>query len=106
MAAGATFPSQRSNLSLRRQGASLRSRPVGLVGKGGIPRRDAMSSKQERFRIAILDDYQNAALSLADWSVLDERATVTVFNDHLSDSDAVVERLEPFDLVCCVCVGR
>jgi hypothetical protein len=59
-----------------------------------------MSSKQERFRIAILDDYQRAALSLADWSVLDARATVTVFSDHLADSDAVVERLQPFDIVC------
>jgi lactate dehydrogenase-like 2-hydroxyacid dehydrogenase len=59
-----------------------------------------MSSKQERFRIAVLDDYQHVALSLADWSVLDARATVTVFNDHLADSDAVVERLQPFDLVC------
>src|ERR1700726_2952788 len=59
-----------------------------------------MSSKQERFRIAVLDDYQNVALSLADWSALDERATVTVFNDHLADSDAVVERLQPFDIVC------
>jgi hypothetical protein len=29
-----------------------------------------MPSKQERVRIAILDDYQNVALSLADWSVL------------------------------------
>jgi hypothetical protein len=45
-----------------------------------------MSSKQERFRVAVLDDYQNAALSLADWSALDARATVTVFNDHLADS--------------------
>jgi phosphoglycerate dehydrogenase-like enzyme len=59
-----------------------------------------MPSKQERFRIAVLDDYQNVALSLADWSVLDERATVTLFNDHLSDSDAVIERLRPFDIVC------
>src|SRR6202040_1922646 len=59
-----------------------------------------MSSKQERFRIAVLDDYQNVAISLADWSVLDARATVTVFNDHLADSDAVVERLRPFDIVC------
>src|SRR5580704_11608962 len=64
------------------------------------PRRHAMSSKQERFRIAVLDDYQDVALSLADWSVLDARATVTVFNDHLADSDAVVERLQPFDIVC------
>ena len=59
-----------------------------------------MPSKPERFRIAVLDDYQNVALSLADWSVLDERATVTVFNDHLADSDAVIERLQPFDVVC------
>jgi phosphoglycerate dehydrogenase-like enzyme len=59
-----------------------------------------MSSKRERLRIAVLDDYQRVALSLADWSVLDRRATVTVFNDHLEDSDAVVERLKPFDIVC------
>jgi hypothetical protein len=59
-----------------------------------------MSSKQERYRIAVLDDYQDVALSLADWSVLDTRATITVFNDHLADSDAVVERLQPFDIVC------
>jgi phosphoglycerate dehydrogenase-like enzyme len=59
-----------------------------------------MPSKPERARIAVLDDYQNVALSLADWSAVDERATVTVFNDHLADSEAVVERLQPFDIVC------
>src|SRR6201998_4221531 len=58
------------------------------------------SSKQEPIRIAVLDDYQDVALSLTDWSVLDERATVTVFNDHLADPAAVVERLQPFDIVC------
>jgi phosphoglycerate dehydrogenase-like enzyme len=59
-----------------------------------------MPSKQERFEIAVLDDYPNVALSLADWSVLNGRASVTVFNDHLADADAVVERLQPFDVVC------
>jgi phosphoglycerate dehydrogenase-like enzyme len=58
------------------------------------------SSQQEPIRIAVLDDYQDVAISLADWSVLDTRATVTVFNDHLAESDAVVERLQPFDIVC------
>src|ERR1700686_3135264 len=58
------------------------------------------SSKQEHFRIAVLDDYQHVALLLADWSVLDGRATVTAFNDHLADSDAAVERLQPFDIIC------
>ena len=51
-------------------------------------------------RIAILDDYQNASLTMADWSPLAGRAAITVFNDHLSDSEAVVERLLPFDVVC------
>ena len=51
-------------------------------------------------RIAILDDYQNASLKMADWSPLTGRATITVFNDHLSDSEALVGRLLPFDVVC------
>src|SRR5437762_3937134 len=51
-------------------------------------------------RIAILDDYQNVALEMADWSPLAGRAAITVFNDHLSDVDKVVERLLPFDVVC------
>jgi phosphoglycerate dehydrogenase-like enzyme len=59
-----------------------------------------MMPPQERFSIAVLDDYQNVALSLADWSVLDDRASVTVFTDHLADADSVVERLQPFDVVC------
>jgi phosphoglycerate dehydrogenase-like enzyme len=59
-----------------------------------------MPSKPERFRIAVLDDYQNVALSLADWSALGERASVTVFNDHLAGPDAVIERLQPFEVVC------
>ena len=57
-------------------------------------------STQAQFRIAVLDDYQNVALTMADWSVLDGRASVTVFNDHLAEPDAVVARLEPFDIVC------
>ena len=51
-------------------------------------------------RIAILDDYQNVALSMADWSDVLVRAEITVFTDHLADQDAVVERLAPFDVVC------
>jgi phosphoglycerate dehydrogenase-like enzyme len=50
--------------------------------------------------IAVLDDYQGVALTLADWSKVTARARVTVFNDHLEDPDALVERLLPFDVVC------
>ena len=59
-----------------------------------------MSNRAEPIRIAVLDDYQNVALSLADWSGLDKRAAVTVFNDHMADPDAVVARLQSFDIVC------
>jgi phosphoglycerate dehydrogenase-like enzyme len=50
-------------------------------------------------KIALLDDYQDAALIMADWSPLDGRAEITVFGDHLSDPDAIVERLKPFAIV-------
>ena len=50
--------------------------------------------------IAILDDYQNVALRLADWSGVRRHADITVFNDHVADLAAVVERLRPFDVVC------
>jgi len=43
-------------------------------------------------RIAILDDYQNVALEMADWSPLAGRAVITVFNDHLSNFDEIVDR--------------
>lgn len=51
-------------------------------------------------KIAILDDYQNVALTMADWSGIAEQAEISVFHDHVSDPDAIVERLLPFDIVC------
>ncbi len=59
-----------------------------------------MSNRVEPIRIAVLDDYQGVALSMADWSGLDNRAVITVFNDHMADPDAVVARLQSFDIVC------
>src|ERR1700737_3169304 len=51
-------------------------------------------------KIAILDDYQNVALSIADWSAVAKRADITVFNDHTDQTDALIERLLPFDAIC------
>ncbi|MEO5686831.1 MAG: D-2-hydroxyacid dehydrogenase family protein [Burkholderiaceae bacterium] len=59
-----------------------------------------MAANNKPVTVAVLDDYQNAALRLADWAVLGARAAVSVFNDHLSDTDAVVERLKGFDVLC------
>jgi len=59
-----------------------------------------MSSDSEPVEIAVLDDYQGVALEMADWSVLNGRARITVFRDHLADDRALVERLRPFDVLC------
>lgn len=54
----------------------------------------------KRYQIAVLDDYQNVALESADWSVLRDRADISVFRNHLAEPEAVIERLLPFDVVC------
>ncbi len=59
-----------------------------------------MESTKQPLNVAVLDDYQNVAFSFADWSQLGERAIVTVFNDHISDPEALIARLAPFDVLC------
>jgi phosphoglycerate dehydrogenase-like enzyme len=50
-------------------------------------------------RIAVLDDYQSVAADFCDWSQLPEPADVVEFSDHVADPDALVARLQPFDVV-------
>jgi phosphoglycerate dehydrogenase-like enzyme len=50
-------------------------------------------------RLAILDDYQHVARSLAEWTRLEPEVEVEIFHDHLADPDALGERLEDFEIV-------
>ncbi|MSP78032.1 MAG: D-2-hydroxyacid dehydrogenase family protein [Dehalococcoidia bacterium] len=50
--------------------------------------------------IAVLDDYQGVALTLANWKALPGDARVTSFRDHLDDQAAVIRRLRDFEVVC------
>ncbi len=50
-------------------------------------------------KVAVLDDYQDAARSMADWTALPEGTEVEVFRDHLAEEDPLVERLQGFDAV-------
>ncbi|MSQ24274.1 MAG: D-2-hydroxyacid dehydrogenase family protein [Chloroflexi bacterium] len=50
-------------------------------------------------RIAILDDYQQIALKMADWGALAAEAKVDAFPDHLFDEAAVAARLSDYDVV-------
>ncbi|WP_438393994.1 D-2-hydroxyacid dehydrogenase family protein [Caballeronia sp. DA-9] len=49
--------------------------------------------------VALLDDYQNVAMKMADWNSLAPRAKVTAFPDHLDDVDALAERLHAFEVI-------
>ncbi|KII93863.1 hypothetical protein PLICRDRAFT_407388 [Plicaturopsis crispa FD-325 SS-3] len=50
-------------------------------------------------RVAILDDYQQVALTSADWSAIRDQIDITVFTDTIADEDALAERLHPFTVV-------
>lgn len=51
-------------------------------------------------RVAILDDYQNVALTLADWSSLGRDVEVVRFDHNLDRDDAIVSALASFDVLC------
>jgi phosphoglycerate dehydrogenase-like enzyme len=50
-------------------------------------------------RVAILDDYQGAALGSADWGSLGPAVDCRVFSDTLAELDAVAKRLADFEIV-------
>src|SRR5215470_7857877 len=50
-------------------------------------------------RLAVLDDYQQVAASLADWKGLLPGIDVVFYTDHLKDEDALVARLAGFEAV-------
>jgi phosphoglycerate dehydrogenase-like enzyme len=59
-----------------------------------------MAATATPMKIVILDDYQNVALKMADWSALQKRASIEVFSNTISNPDDLVARLLPFDVIC------
>jgi phosphoglycerate dehydrogenase-like enzyme len=53
-----------------------------------------------RLRCAILDDYINLALKVADWSKIDDRVDVTVFNQPFASPEAAAGALKDFEIIC------
>jgi D-3-phosphoglycerate dehydrogenase len=53
-----------------------------------------------RLRCAILDDYMNLALDVADWSKLEDRVDVTVFDQPFASQQAAAGALQDFEIVC------
>jgi phosphoglycerate dehydrogenase-like enzyme len=52
------------------------------------------------YRCAILDDYQNVALQVADWSPVAKDLDIKVFNEPLGGQDKVIRALADFEIVC------
>jgi len=50
-------------------------------------------------RAAILDDYQNVAKSMADWSPIAKDLEITVFNEPFADQQAAIKALQNFQVV-------
>lgn len=50
-----------------------------------------------KLKCAILDDYQNVALSLADWSAIDKQVEINVFRKHFENE--VINAVSDYDLI-------
>ena len=53
-----------------------------------------------RLRCAILDDYINLAMRMADWSKISDRVDVTVFNEPFASPEAAASALKDFEIIC------
>src|SRR5882724_1446347 len=53
-----------------------------------------------RLRCAILDDYFNLALKVADWSKIEDRVDVTVFNQPFASREEAASAVKDFEIVC------
>jgi len=51
-------------------------------------------------KVALLDDYQNVALRMADWSILGAQVQVIAFTDNVTEIGRLSERLADCEIVC------
>ncbi|MEK4368949.1 D-2-hydroxyacid dehydrogenase family protein [Paenibacillus sp. FSL R5-0473] len=52
-----------------------------------------------KLRCAVLDDYQNVALTSADWGPLMDQVEIQTFNNYMGSEEKVIQELQGFDIV-------
>ncbi|GMA65064.1 hypothetical protein GCM10025859_55040 [Alicyclobacillus fastidiosus] len=52
-----------------------------------------------KMRCAVLDDYQNIALSMADWSLITDSVEVRVFNQHFHSEDELINAVSDCEII-------
>ena len=50
--------------------------------------------------VAVLDDYQNVTKKFGNWSNLDDKINLKIFNKYFDNSDELVKCLSDFDVLC------
>lgn len=51
-------------------------------------------------QIAVIDDWQNVASGVVDWSALDAAGQVHFLHDYPADTAVMIERLKAFEVIC------
>ncbi|WP_116886233.1 D-2-hydroxyacid dehydrogenase family protein [Pseudomonas syringae] len=51
-------------------------------------------------KIAVLDDWQNVASTVVDWSVLGSMGEISFLHDYPADTSTMARRLRDFDIIC------
>jgi phosphoglycerate dehydrogenase-like enzyme len=51
-------------------------------------------------QIAVIDDWQDVARDVVDWSVLDSLGEVSFLHDYPADNETLTERLGKFEVIC------
>ncbi|MFA6083461.1 D-2-hydroxyacid dehydrogenase family protein [Mucilaginibacter sp.] len=54
---------------------------------------------EAKIRIAILDDYQDIARSIVDWSPLNDIAEITAYHDHMASESEIITSLLPYQII-------
>jgi phosphoglycerate dehydrogenase-like enzyme len=51
-------------------------------------------------QIAVIDDWQDVARNVVDWSLLDDIGQVTFVHDYPADNETLAQRLADFEVIC------
>ncbi|WP_448107757.1 D-2-hydroxyacid dehydrogenase family protein [Pseudomonas azerbaijanoccidentalis] len=51
-------------------------------------------------QIAVIDDWQDVARNVVDWSLLEDIGQVSFIHDYPADNDALAQRLSDFEVIC------
>src|SRR3974390_2056502 len=71
----------------------------GVAAPNVPPETEAVHKGERMIRAAILDDYQNVAMSLANWSPIAKDVEIKVFNEPFANQAEAVKALQGFAVV-------